>query len=64
MKELFGLEHAVLVPDDDDSPRLGRSAGKAAADYMDGILKDGVPVAVAWGGTLLNFAAGVHERRI
>jgi DNA-binding transcriptional regulator LsrR (DeoR family) len=52
LKERFGLEDAVVVPDPALPQNLPKAVGTAAGIYVSEQLKDGMRIGVGWGSTL------------
>jgi deoxyribonucleoside regulator len=52
----FGLSRVVVANATDG----GKALAAAAADYIDGVLFNGMRVATAWGGTLLSVVSSLH----
>ncbi len=52
LKEKFGLEDAVVVPEPSDPKLVGRSIGAAAGMYVTEQLHDDMRLGVGWGATL------------
>jgi deoxyribonucleoside regulator len=52
LKEKFGLEDAVVVPEPSDPKLTGRAIGAAAGMYATEQLKDNFCIGVGWGATL------------
>lgn len=61
LKIKFGLNRAVVVPTIKESDVLS-SIGKAAARYLDTIVKDNDIIGVAWGATLYSFSEQIIKR--
>jgi deoxyribonucleoside regulator len=52
LKEKFGLEEAVVVPEPNDPKHIGRAIGAAAGMYATEQLRDDICIGVGWGATL------------
>lgn len=57
IKRSFGLDHAVVIPDDDHVSLLSR-IGAEAASFAHTLLHEGIQVGIAWGMTLYQM---VHQ---
>jgi deoxyribonucleoside regulator len=61
LKNKFGLNRVIVVPSIKGSDVLS-SIGKAAARYLDTIIKDNDIIGVAWGTTLYSFSEQIIKR--
>ncbi len=61
LKNRFGLNRAIIVPSVKESDVVG-SIGKAAARYLDTVIKDNDIIGVAWGTTLYSFSEQIIKR--
>ena len=52
LKDHFGLKEVIIVPSGTTIEQSKLNAGKAASDYFNGVLHDGMQIGVAWGTTL------------
>ncbi len=63
LEEELGLEEAIVIPTEDDLHMLLDQLGKAAADYLDRVIKPQSHVGIAWGRTLGYMAAHLKRPR-
>lgn len=54
IKELFGLSNAIVVRTGSSLEETKMNIGKAAAQYLESILQDGMTLGVAWGTTIYH----------
>ena len=52
IKELFDLENVIVTPADPNPEKSKANVGKAAAQYLESVLRDGMLLGVSWGTTL------------
>jgi deoxyribonucleoside regulator len=62
LKESFNLSKAIVVPGSDSRTELLNRVGKAAAKYLDTIVKDDDIIGVAWGATLFACSNQIIKR--
>jgi len=63
LEETFGLREAIVVSGTSESPTLtARALGRAAARYLDRILKGKERIGISWGTTLQEVVRHVRQR--
>lgn len=65
LRECFGLQDVVLVPAESaDESTLKKRLGKAAARYLDLVIRDDLTLGVAWGSTVREIARQLPSRPV
>lgn len=59
----FGLKEVIIVDSGNDAKETKRNLGKAAAEYIQRIMKDGQIIGVTWGTTLKEIPQFVENDR-
>jgi len=63
LKKSYGLREAVVIPNEGISDAdLKLKLGKAAAEYLDGMIAAGMILGVSWGSTMQTMAEQVKSR--
>lgn len=65
LREVFGLKDAVVIrnyPEHNNPDIRLKRLGKIAADYLDGLLKDGDTVGLSWGRTLYQMVSSMNPK--
>ncbi|MGE5604119.1 MAG: sugar-binding transcriptional regulator [Bacteroidota bacterium] len=52
IKEFYGLQKVIVVPTENDNEKTKLQVAKAAAAYLESVLRNGMLVGIAWGTTL------------
>ena len=63
----FSLRPVVIVPSGQGTEQAKVLVGKAAADLIDPLVKDGLRIGMSWGSTLYQFVenvAGSHRKKV
>lgn len=65
IESIFNLKEVIIVPDTygDDKGNNKLNIGKAAASYLERIIKDGNVVGLALGTTMLSIANSLHDTK-
>jgi deoxyribonucleoside regulator len=52
IKDFYGLKEVIVVPGDNNIEQAKSNVGKAAASYLESVLKNGMLLGIAWGTTI------------
>lgn len=64
IEKIYGIREAIIVPHySEDSNKLKKDLGKAAASYLARIIKDGDIIGVSWGTALYSLAKNLGANR-
>jgi deoxyribonucleoside regulator len=64
LKQAFGLHKAIVVPEGDHPGEvLMQALGKAAADHLSGVLKDGDRLGIGWGTMVRHVVDQLSKRK-